>query len=392
MFSTLNPYPFWAGSENYWYDFVRHPEVYESLQFHVVLADSPVTRSKGKMLEPLGIKTSFYKHFNVDFVRRNLYKVGDKLRSRSRRTLPWYDEIERSEADLVWICVSTLQELTDLSYAVELCRRCSVPYWLLVQHGSEDLFFASREDLDIATDVSLSARRFIFIAERNRRTLERALCRTLPNAFHSANTLPESRLAEAAVCAEKSPVKVDNTANFFNLGRFSPNQKGQHLLIEAFAKPQWRDRDWRLTFVGIDDFGRAYLEQLAGFVDFPIQKLKFVPFVDRVFDEIGKHDVLLMPSLAEGTPYAMIEAMACGRPALGTPIGGIPELIRHGENGWLARTTDITDIEEQLENAWNDRHRWPTMGDSGRTFVNSNYSSGRITNELIEMLAADTTK
>ena len=390
LFSTLNPYPFWAGSENYWFDFVRHPEVHNSFQFHVVLADSPLTRAKGKLLEPLGIKSSYYKHFNVDFVRRNIYKVRDKLRSRSQRTLPWYDEIERERPDLVWFCVSTLEELADLSYAVEICRRCKVPYWLLVQHGYEDLFFTNPVDLDATTEISLSARRFIFIAENNRRSLERAICRRLTNAFHSANTLPENRLAEAAACAEASPVRVEGTARFFNLGRFSPKHKGQHLLIEALSRPQWKDRDWILTFVGIDGFGKTYLERLAGFCGFPPERLAFVPFVEAVFEEIVRHDVLLMPSIAEGTPYAMIESMACGRPALGTPIGGIPELINPGKNGWLARTVDVDDVEAELETMWNDRDQWSAMGDSARIFVNSNYGSKRNTDELLDKLASDT--
>ena len=390
LFSTLNPYPFWAGSENYWYDFVRHAKVHDSFQFHVVLADSPVTRAKGKLLEPLGIRTSFYKHFNVDFVRRNLYKVTDKLRSSSKRTLPWYDEIERQRPDLVWFCVSTLDELADLSYAVEICRRWKIPYWLLVQHGYEDLFFTNPADLDATTEISLSARRFIFIAENNRRALERAICRELTNAFHSANTLPEDRLAEAAACAERSPAQITGTARFFNLGRFSPKHKGQHLLIEALAQTHWRDRDWILTFVGIDGFGRTYLERLAAFFGFPPDRLAFVPFVEQVFDEIVRHDVLLMPSLAEGTPYAMIESMACGRPTLGTPIGGIPELIDPGKNGWMARTVAVGDVEAAMETMWSDRDRWSVMGDSARSFVNSNYCSTRIMDELLDKLVSDT--
>src|SRR5690349_16032400 len=93
LFSTLNPYPFWAGSETYWFEFLRDPNVRDSYDFHVVLADSPKTRAKGQELEQLGITSSFYKHFNVDFLGRNIYRLRDKLRSASHKTLPWYDAI-----------------------------------------------------------------------------------------------------------------------------------------------------------------------------------------------------------------------------------------------------------------------------------------------------------
>ena len=390
LFSTLNPYPFWAGSEKYWFDFICRREAFGAFDFHVVLADSPVTRAKGKVLETLGIGTTFYRHFNVDFVRRNIYKVRDKFRARQTRTLPWYDEIDRRRPDLVWFCVSTLTELTDLSYAVNICSRYEIPYWILVQHGYEDLFFSSEADLEAAADVAISASTFIFIAERNRLTLERAICRRLPNAFHSSNTLPQSKMDEAEDVAERFPVDGQGVARFFNLGRFSPADKGQHLLVEAFAQPQWKEREWTLTFVGLDDFGRKYLERLAGLVTLDVGRLRFVPFVEEVFAEIARHDVLLMPSLAEGTPYALIESMACGRPAMGTPVGGIPELVLSGKTGWLARTTDIVDVEDALEKMWADRPEFGRIGENARQFVNTNYKSDIAAQELLDRLRHDT--
>ncbi len=62
-------------------------------------------------------------------------------------------------------------------------------------------------------------------------------------------------------------------------------------------------------------------------------------------------DACLFPSLMEATSLACLEAMACATPVIGTNTGGLPELIRHGENGWLvprgntkALTTCITNV------------------------------------------------
>ena len=46
-------------------------------------------------------------------------------------------------------------------------------------------------------------------------------------------------------------------------------------------------------------------------------------------------DLFVFPSLWEGLPNAALEAMACGRPVLATAVGGLTDLVRHGENGWL---------------------------------------------------------
>jgi glycosyltransferase involved in cell wall biosynthesis len=363
--------------------------VSSALDFHLVLADSPVTRQKAKELEPLGVRASFYKHFNVDFFRRNLYRARDRIRSRPFRTLPWYDVIGHERPDLVWFCVSTTNELLDLGYAVEKCRQMSIPYWIVIQHSYESIFFNSDRAMDTAAAAATGASSMIFIAERNRLTLERAIGKRLENVFRSHNTLPQKKIDDAARVAAERPVNLGGPARFFNLGRFSPRDKGQHLLVEAFSDAGWRIRDWTLSFVGMDDFGRSFVERLARYYGIAIDRFQFVPFTDNVFAEIACHDVLVMPSLAEGTPYAMIESMAAGRPAVGTPVGGIPELISEGITGWLARTVDVSDVSDALERMWTDRVRWPQIGRSAQALIAAEYVAEHSAEKLLEKMLKD---
>src|SRR5215203_6774204 len=114
LYSTLNPYPFWAGSESFWFDFVSDDRVNSRFDFQLALADSPVTRTKGEILGRKGIKTDFYKHFNVDFTRRNIYRLADSIRRKETRTLPWFDQIKKAACDLVWFNVAAPADLRDL--------------------------------------------------------------------------------------------------------------------------------------------------------------------------------------------------------------------------------------------------------------------------------------
>jgi glycosyltransferase involved in cell wall biosynthesis len=336
--------------------------VTDALDFHVILADSPVTRQKGMELGRNGQVVSFYKHFNVNFARRNLYRMADRLLRHENRTLPWFDRILNEKCDLVWFNAAALADLKELIYAVKICKQAGKPYYIILQHAYENFCPATEADLDAVRKVVSDARRFVFISERNRRSLERGIAIRLENAFQSTNALTPQKIAEASRAAEDAPVGADDGARFICLGRFSAVDKGQHLLIEALGGRDWAKRDWRLTFTGISAYGEKYLRGLADDYRIDTSKITFQSFTENVFEAICDNDVVVMPSLAEGMPYAMIEGMACARPAIGTPVGGIPELIEEGRTGWLARTTDVADVADALERAWRDRTKWREMG------------------------------
>lgn len=354
-----------------------------------MLADSPVTRTKAKALELPHLETRFYKHFNVEFLRRNLSRVKDKLGKKEVRTLPWYQEISRNKYDLVWFNVAALADLSELSYAVQLCRKTGTPYWLILQHGYEDFFLTGTEEMERVITVATGAKRFIFIADRNRQSLERAIAQPLTNAWRSVNAIPAAKLQKAAALSSHYTPGTDTRARFFNLGRFAPMDKAQHLLLEAFTGSAWKERDWQLNFIGVSGFGKQYLEKMIRYYGLPADRVMITAHTDKVLEEIMQQDLLLMPSLSEGTPFAMVESMACGRPALGTPVGGIPELIKDRETGWLTRTVDIRDIYDTLEQVWSDRGNWKEMGNKARLMVAEQYNQDRSVAELCEWLLYD---
>jgi len=62
---------------------------------------------------------------------------------------------------------------------------------------------------------------------------------------------------------------------------------------------------------------------------------------DQKLDTLRRAHVFVLPSYAEGLPMAMLEAMAAGLPLITTPVGGIPEVVRDGENGILIEPGDV---------------------------------------------------
>jgi glycosyltransferase involved in cell wall biosynthesis len=132
-----------------------------------------------------------------------------------------------------------------------------------------------------------------------------------------------------------------------NIGRLV-EQKGQVILIEAAARLLERGYAFELVIVSdgpmrgeierlIDQFGLRDRVRITGHLD------------DKgVFQEVLAARALVLPSFAEGLPSVFLEAMALGRPVIGTAIAGHSELIEPGVNGWLIPAGAVEPLAEAM--------------------------------------------
>ena len=86
-------------------------------------------------------------------------------------------------------------------------------------------------------------------------------------------------------------------------------------------------------------------------------------------------DVVTMPSMDEGLPLALLEAMACARPVIATPVGGIPEALADGTSGILVPRRDAR--AEAVRTLLDDPTRRAALGDKARARVEARYSVSR---------------
>jgi glycosyltransferase involved in cell wall biosynthesis len=116
------------------------------------------------------------------------------------------------------------------------------------------------------------------------------------------------------------------------IGRLDPI-KHYTLLLAAFRRVRTDHRDARLVIVG-DGPERGRLESLAGLFDLS----RAVHFLGARFDVdliLPAFDVFALSSLSEGLPMTIIEAMAAGVPIVSTAVGGVPEMVRDGQEALL---------------------------------------------------------
>ncbi|MBX3250741.1 MAG: glycosyltransferase [Myxococcales bacterium] len=128
-------------------------------------------------------------------------------------------------------------------------------------------------------------------------------------------------------------------------------KKGMRFLLPAFAMLA-RERPAHLLLVGglRDDARDAYaeFERVAPEAAARVRLVEHGRDVERLRRLYGLCDLLVFPSLFEGTPNAMLEAMACERLVLGTAVGGHLELIEHGESGALLPLDALDRLPEAI--------------------------------------------
>jgi glycosyltransferase involved in cell wall biosynthesis len=93
----------------------------------------------------------------------------------------------------------------------------------------------------------------------------------------------------------------------------------------------------------------------------------FVPFGEGLFEAYRASHVFLLPSLSEGTPKVVVEAMAFGLPIIASRVGGIPDLVEDGETGFLIEPGDYDAVAARLISLGSDRERLRRM--SGNCFA-----------------------
>jgi len=122
-------------------------------------------------------------------------------------------------------------------------------------------------------------------------------------------------------------------------------------------------------------FGSGSLEnevrkEIEGFSN--IRLMGVIPH-EKLPYELNKSEIFILPSLYEGHPKALLEAMACGLPVIGSKVEGIREIIEDGINGLLCDPTP-EDIRKKIISLLSDKSLRKRLGKTARSFIMENYS------------------
>jgi glycosyltransferase involved in cell wall biosynthesis len=152
--------------------------------------------------------------------------------------------------------------------------------------------------------------------------------------------------------------------------------KGIDTLLYAFSKLiQNRTINARLKIAGDGEYEgqlRKIMEEmnLAACVEF----VGHIP-TEAIHSFYGSLDIFIMPSEWEGGPVTGVEAMAAGLPIISTPVGAMPERLRHGEDGLFVEAKSVNELEQAIRHLIFDKDLRLKMKQSARKrYLDINHS------------------
>jgi glycosyltransferase involved in cell wall biosynthesis len=159
--------------------------------------------------------------------------------------------------------------------------------------------------------------------------------------------------------------------------------KGVDNLIRAIAALRDGFPTLRLEIAGAgpDQDRLEALVRASGLAD----RVAFLGWQERLAPIMSRWAVFALPSMDEGLPIVVLEAMAASLPVVTTHCGGLPEVVEEGRTGWLVPPNDSAALAERLRALLLDSDQRRAMGSAGRTRVQERFSLTRMVAEIAQI-------
>lgn len=251
-----------------------------------------------------------------------------------------------------------------------------------LQHGirirghalAQVLLRASRRWVDQYVAVSGASARFLAELEG----IEPNAIRIIYNGIDLA---PFQNFRDQALVRDSLSVPRDVPLGIC-VANFRP-EKGHEVLLGALLHLQQRNVCCHMLLVGGGD-GLPRIASLAQGLG--LSRVQFLGPRNDVRDLLRATDFCVLPSLSEGLPCSLLEAMAARKPVIATHVGGIPEVITNGVNGVLVDPGRPDELAEAIENLLKDENKRRRLGEEGYRTVAERFSLPRMITQYEELL------
>lgn len=152
-------------------------------------------------------------------------------------------------------------------------------------------------------------------------------------------------------------------------------------LIRAFAKALSYKEDMHLLMVGDGDEKEQAVKLIAELG--LSRKITLSPFRQDVPDVLASADIFVLPSLWEGLPIGLLEAMAMGKAVIASKVDGTCEIVEHNHNGMLIETDTLVDsLSEAIVELGKDREKRESLRKAARQRISEQFNAAAMTRKI----------
>lgn len=177
--------------------------------------------------------------------------------------------------------------------------------------------------------------------------------------------------------------QIDKNKFYIGYASFIDELKGWRYLKDAYSKLS-ENRNMKLIFAG--DGNSKDLEELEEYILDNIEKN--IEYLGNVTDAghklVPNFDVLVLPSKSEGIPMVILEAIGNGVPVIATPVGGIPEVIEDGINGFIV-SRNSKEIAEKIEMLYKDNELYDRISRNAKITYKNNFTVDKMCEKYLEI-------
>lgn len=159
-------------------------------------------------------------------------------------------------------------------------------------------------------------------------------------------------------CIVKTDYVASDPFTYLHIGRFSP-VKNHRLMVEAAKRLKSEGYKFKINFVG----GAGNEEQIKQEVVAKglEEEITFCGLQSNVYPYLSNSDCFILPSVYEGMPISLIEAMGTGLPIIASAVGGIPDMLQNGESAILIHPT-VDDLVEAMKKVYEEERLREELG------------------------------
>ena len=269
-----------------------------------------------------------------------------------------------------------------------VARSLGIPYVVRIVHGLPEPFMGLRNAKMVAYTAAdrlmtgWFVDRVVAVSSDIEKVLIGMYGSNRVSCIHNGIDLEAVRVTTSREAFRRKWQIPEDAVVIGTVGRLVP-VKGHVILLEATKILQASIGNVALVLVG-DGPLRKDLEANAKRLGLE-KSVIFAGQQDQSYDFMNMMDVFVLPSLHEGIPMVVLEALALQRPVVATRVGGIPEVIEHGQTGFLAEPSDASSLARLLQRLVEDLPMAVSIGKAGRTRVEEKFTARTMAGKTAEL-------